>query len=100
MASNKSGDGKSSPFGNGKGGVDMARAAPNNFVSNPGGGSSGGKVKPRNLVTDQRKPVSSGDPVNPDSVAPDGILPLVDSTDPNATHPLGKNSRKSFKLGS
>lgn len=99
MAENKPGDGKSSPFGNGKGGISMARASSGNFVSNPKGSGSGGGAKPRNLVTGQQQPVAAGDPVNPDSVAPAGIVPQIDSDDPDATHPLGRNSRKPFRVG-
>ena len=31
------GDGSSSPFGDGKGGIGMAKAPPNDFITNPGG---------------------------------------------------------------
>jgi hypothetical protein len=99
MAANKPGDGKSSPFGNGKGGSGMARSAPNNFAKNPKGSSSGAP-KPRNLVADGGKPTSTGEEPNPDSEVAGGLIPLADSKDPDATHPVGKNSRKPYKLGS
>jgi hypothetical protein len=73
-------------------------AKPNNFVSNPKGGSSGG-AKPRDLTRDQQKPVTSGEKANQESIPAGGPLPLIDSNDPDATHPTGKNSRKPFKVG-
>ena len=98
MAANKSGNGKTSPFGDGKGGSGMAKSAPNNFAKNPKGGSSGAP-KPRNLVADGGQPKTTGEEPNPESKVAGGPLPLIDSIDPDATKPMGKNSKKPYKLG-
>ena len=98
MAANQPGDGKTCPNGDGKGGSGMAKQVPNNYVSNPKGGPKNG-AKPRDFTRDQQKPVTTGVPYSPDSVPAGGPLPLIDSNDPDATHPVGKNSRKPFKVG-
>lgn len=59
------------------------------------------KAKPRNLVTDQTKPVTTGQPPSPDSIAAAGIVPQIDPTNSPeiGTRPLGQNSTKPFKVG-
>jgi hypothetical protein len=96
----KPGDGKTSPYGDGKGGTGMSRAGANNFLTNPRGGNSGsGKAFDQ---TKQPKPTASpGTGPNPDDAAKAGLIPQIDPPDAVdiGTRPLGQNSKKPFKLG-
>lgn len=98
MATNP-GDGKTNPFGNGNGGGG-SRAGANNFVANPRGAAGGG-AKPRDFRTAQPQPKTTGEGVNPDSVAAAGIVPQIDPPDDPeiGTRPLGQNAHKPYKLG-
>jgi hypothetical protein len=90
------GDGKSSPFGNGKGSGAMAKQTPKNLVQT-GRGSDGG-AKPRDMTKDQAAPKSTGEGPNPESVPAGGDQVKADPPAASDVHPVGK-APKPFKLG-
>ena len=103
----KPGDGKTNPFGDGRGGAGGGRAAPANLIANPTGGGGGG-AKPRSLTATtsiaQSPPQAEGTgdgTINTDSVAATGLLPLIDppQAEDIGTRALGQNAKKPFKLG-
>jgi len=96
----KPGDGKTNPFGDGKGGAGMGKAAPTNFLTNPRG-SGASAPKPRDLRTAQAQPAATGEQPSTADAAPAGLIPQIDPPDAEdiGTRPLGQNAHKPFKLG-
>lgn len=80
--------GTKSPFGNGNGGMNEGRAAPNNFLQNPGGNAGS---KGRDVMATQGEPDTTGEPENAESVPAGGKIPIVESPEANRSMP--------FKLG-
>ena len=85
------GDGKTSPFGNGRGNVGERQTMPNDFRTNPGG-----SMKPGTPSQTRGE-----NPVNPNDAAPGGRIPLADAT-PVASKAIGVgsigNGAKPFRL--
>jgi hypothetical protein len=99
-AGSQSGDGKTSPFGGGNGGKGAGNGMPgNNFITNPGGNTSGPKHLPDPTVTNRVQPKAKPD-VNPNDAAAGGLLP---NGKPPAARPGGVgtigNGVKPFKVG-
>ena len=92
------GDGKTNPFGGGGG-----KAKPANLIANPrGGGGKGATPRPLTATNSINGQASGGDPtINPDSVASDGLVPLMDppQAEDIGTRALGQNANKPYKLG-
>jgi hypothetical protein len=84
------GDGKTSPFGNGKGGMgggSMGKG--NDFVTNPGGSGSSGQ-KPRDFVNASRPQSSGGDTtINTETIPEGGIRLQADPKGDDKGNPIG-----------
>lgn len=105
-------DGKSSPYGDGNGGSGMAKASPQDLVTNPMGATRSGLPKPMDWTQPPMpsKPGGAGATAsmpNPASM-PDGGASVFSSIDGNAGGPAKGSpatvgapggGRKSFRVG-
>ena len=101
MATN-TGNGQTSPFGNGRGGAGGQKARPTNLITNPRGSRGVGAV-PQTLTADNSidgQNVGDIEP-NPKSEVGGGPLPLADPPQATeiGTRAQGQNAHKPFKLG-
>ena len=98
-------DGKTSPFGNGRGGLRGGNVAGNDFTRNPQGGGGAGAARPRDLTKSQvqaPKAATNVSDLATDTVPEGGPLPFKDPQE-DAGNPLGVGSltggRKPFTVG-
>lgn len=93
------GDGKTSPFGDGRGGSGGAMANGNDFARNPGGNPSGPSRLP-DLINNSRQQSPHKPGFNTSDAAPGGLIP-------NAAPPANRrggvgtpgNGQKPFRVG-
>jgi len=99
-------DGKTSPFGNGRGGERGMATRGVDFTREPGGGGGAGGARPRDLTKSQvpaRRSVQPTDisDMNTESVPEGGLLPF-EAPKPDAGNPIGVgslgNGAKPFRL--
>ena len=94
------GDGKTSPFGDGRGGSAGGNVSGNDFGTNPRGNPSGPKSIPDVMAVQRQQPKAKPD-VNTQDAASGGLLPLDGMTPPaSRTTGVGSigNNQKPFKL--
>ncbi len=94
-----SGDGKTSPFGDGRGGNAGGNMSGNDFGTNPRGNPSGPSKLP-DMINNSRSQVAAKPDFNTQDAAPGGLIPeaLPPATRAGGVGSIG-NSSKPFKLG-
>jgi hypothetical protein len=95
----QSGDGKTSPFGDGKGGSVGGSMAGNDFGANPGGTRTAAKLS-GDLINNSRAQSKAKPDHNTQDAAPGGLIPQAapPATRPGGVGSLG-NGAKPYKLG-
>lgn len=100
MATNP-GDGKTNPFGNGKGDTSMGPSKGVDFQKDPQGAGQGGK-KGRDILAEPAPKQQMGSNENKDSVPQGGKILKADPKDKDGGNPVGTTpdgaAHKPFKL--